>query len=91
LEKWQSSGFDYLYELQPQHLLLLFWYLIQGVSQGKDEEEALSNIREAITGWLWTEDRKVMKNYSRNKKSYQPVMVSVQIMYWAPLVFCGIR
>jgi predicted RNase H-like HicB family nuclease len=47
------------------------------VSQGKDEEEALSNIREAITGWLWAEDLKAMKNYSRNKKSFQPVMVSV--------------
>ena len=28
------------------------------VSQGKDEKEALANIREAITGWLWAEDQK---------------------------------
>ena len=28
------------------------------VSQGKDEKEALVNIREAITGWLWAEDQK---------------------------------
>lgn len=28
------------------------------VSQGKDEREALENIREAATGWLWAEDRK---------------------------------
>jgi predicted RNase H-like HicB family nuclease len=28
------------------------------VSEGKDEEEALANIREAITGWLWAEDQK---------------------------------
>jgi predicted RNase H-like HicB family nuclease len=27
------------------------------VSQGKDEEQALVNIREAITGWLWAEDQ----------------------------------
>ncbi|MGC1870408.1 MAG: type II toxin-antitoxin system HicB family antitoxin [Acidobacteriaceae bacterium] len=28
------------------------------VSQGKDEKEALENIREAITAWLWAEDQK---------------------------------
>ena len=28
------------------------------VSHGKDDEEALVNIREAITAWLWAEDRK---------------------------------
>jgi predicted RNase H-like HicB family nuclease len=28
------------------------------VSQGKDEEEAISNIREAITAWMWAEDDK---------------------------------
>jgi predicted RNase H-like HicB family nuclease len=28
------------------------------VSQGRDEEEALANIREAIAGWLWTEEQK---------------------------------
>jgi len=26
------------------------------VSQGRDEQEALQNIREAITAWLWAED-----------------------------------
>lgn len=31
------------------------------VSQGKDEEEALENIKEAITAWLWAEDKKVGK------------------------------
>ena len=28
------------------------------VSQGKDEQEALANIKEAIAAWLWAEDEK---------------------------------
>lgn len=28
------------------------------VTQGKDEQEALANIKEAIIGWLWAEDQK---------------------------------
>ena len=28
------------------------------VSQGKDEAEALANIHEAISGWLWAEEQK---------------------------------
>lgn len=28
------------------------------VSQGRDEQEALENIKEAITAWLWAEDQK---------------------------------
>ena len=28
------------------------------VSQGKDEQEALANIKEAIVAWLWAEDQK---------------------------------
>ena len=28
------------------------------VSQGKTEQEALANIKEAITAWLWVEDQK---------------------------------
>ena len=31
------------------------------VSQGKDEAEALANIKEAITAWLWAEDQKAMR------------------------------
>jgi predicted RNase H-like HicB family nuclease len=30
------------------------------VSQGADEKEALENIREAITAWLWAEDQKAV-------------------------------
>jgi predicted RNase H-like HicB family nuclease len=28
------------------------------ISQGKDEKEALVNIKEAIAGWLWAGDQK---------------------------------
>ncbi len=28
------------------------------VSQGKTEQEAITNIKEAITAWLWAEDQK---------------------------------
>lgn len=31
------------------------------VSQGKDQKEALDNIKEAITAWLWAEEQKAMK------------------------------
>ncbi len=30
-------------------------------SQGRDEKEALENIKEAITGWLWAEDQKAVQ------------------------------
>lgn len=30
------------------------------VSQGKNEKEALDNIKEAIVAWLWAEDQKAM-------------------------------
>ena len=30
------------------------------VSQGKTQQEALENIKEAITAWLWAEDQKAM-------------------------------
>jgi predicted RNase H-like HicB family nuclease len=31
------------------------------VSQGEDREEALANIKEAITAWLWAEDQKATR------------------------------
>jgi predicted RNase H-like HicB family nuclease len=30
------------------------------VSQGKDEKEALENVKEAIQAWLWAEDQKAV-------------------------------
>lgn len=34
------------------------------ISQGKDEQEALANIREAITAWMWAEDQKALSSIS---------------------------
>jgi predicted RNase H-like HicB family nuclease len=31
------------------------------VSQGKDEKEAIENVKEAIQAWLWVEDQKTLK------------------------------
>lgn len=42
------------------------------VSQGKDEKEALENIKEAITAWLWAENQKAME-----KEHKESVLVSV--------------
>jgi len=44
------------------------------VSQGRDEEEAIENIREAITGWLWAEDLKAMQSIPSEQT---PVVVAV--------------
>lgn len=46
------------------------------VSQGKNEEEAMANIREAITAWLWAEDRKAAVVLSENS-SQPPIVVAV--------------
>ncbi len=46
------------------------------VSQGKNEEEALANIREAIVAWLWAEDQKAALVLSENS-SQPPVVVAV--------------
>ena len=45
------------------------------ISQGKSDEEALNNIKEAINAWLWAEDKKVFEklNYSQA----EPFLVSV--------------
>ena len=46
------------------------------VSQGKDEKEALDNIKEAITAWLWAEDEKAMSNLPP-KDGREPIIVAV--------------
>jgi predicted RNase H-like HicB family nuclease len=44
------------------------------VSQGKDEAEAINNIREAITAWMWAEDQKAIKSLPENQT---PLLVAV--------------
>lgn len=44
------------------------------ISQGRDEKEALENIREAITGWLWVEDQKAVSSIPPQQT---PVVVAV--------------
>jgi predicted RNase H-like HicB family nuclease len=46
------------------------------VSQGKDEEEALRNIKEAIIAWLWAEDQKAISSLP-SKPDREPVVVAV--------------
>jgi predicted RNase H-like HicB family nuclease len=37
------------------------------VSQGKDEEEAMVNIKEAITAWMLTEDQQAVESLAPDK------------------------
>ena len=58
------------------------WFVIECpalpgcVSQGKDEKEALENIKEAIIAWLWAEDQKAMDNL-KTISSQKPLIVAV--------------
>ena len=45
------------------------------ISQGKDEQEALANIKEAIAAWLWAEDQKATSKLPRT--SQPEILVSV--------------
>lgn len=46
------------------------------VSQGRDEKEALENIKEAIIAWLWAEDQKALPQ-SSPKPGEKPIVVAV--------------
>ncbi len=46
------------------------------VSQGKTEHEALENIKEAITAWLWAEDQKAIASIPA-PRSNQTILVTV--------------
>lgn len=46
------------------------------VSQGEDEEQALANIREAITAWLWAEDQKAATALA-HASGKTPIVVAV--------------
>ncbi len=39
------------------------------VSQGKDEQEAIANMREAVTAWMWAEDQKALKKLPAHQQS----------------------
>ncbi|MGB7555941.1 MAG: type II toxin-antitoxin system HicB family antitoxin [Candidatus Korobacteraceae bacterium] len=44
------------------------------VSQGRDEKEALENIKESITAWLWAEDQKAVGSLPPQRT---PIVVAV--------------
>jgi len=44
------------------------------VSQGRDEKEALENIKEAITAWMWDEDQKAVHSMPTQRT---PIVVAV--------------
>lgn len=46
------------------------------ISQGRDEEEALQNIKEAIIAWLWAEDQKAIAALP-SKPGQKPIVVAV--------------
>ncbi len=46
------------------------------VSQGKNQKEALENIKEAITAWLWAEDRKAVAAIPAERRQPE-IVVSV--------------
>lgn len=46
------------------------------VSQGRDEKEAIENIKEAITAWLWAEDQKALSAMA-NQQGQPPIVVAV--------------
>lgn len=47
------------------------------VSQGQTEEEALANIKEAITAWLWAEDQKALDALEKTSDKKPAIMVAV--------------
>lgn len=58
------------------------WFIVECpslpgcVSQGKSEQEALENIKEAITAWLWAEDQKALSSLPPPRAS-EAVLVTV--------------
>ncbi|MBI4389827.1 MAG: type II toxin-antitoxin system HicB family antitoxin [Nitrospinae bacterium] len=46
------------------------------VSQGKTEQEAIENIKEAINAWLWAEDQKSLSALPE-KRQKESIVVAV--------------
>lgn len=40
------------------------------VSQGRTEEEAMTNIKEAIEAWIWAEDQKAVAELSSDRPAF---------------------
>jgi predicted RNase H-like HicB family nuclease len=40
------------------------------ISQGKTEQQALANIQQAITAWLWAEDQKAAEALPGDQRSF---------------------
>jgi predicted RNase H-like HicB family nuclease len=49
--------------------------LVGCVSQGKDEQEAFADIKEAIATWLWAEDQKAISSDPHRKQPEFLVLV----------------
>lgn len=49
------------------------------ISQGKDQEEALTNIKEAIVAWLWAEDQKATADLQRQQAQNNASLVMVTV------------
>lgn len=46
------------------------------VSQGETEREAIENIKEAITAWLWAEDQKAVADLPQSNGKQQ-ILVTI--------------
>ncbi len=46
-------------------------------SQGRDEQEALANIKEAIVAWLWAEDQKAVAALPSDASGRAAVVVAI--------------
>jgi len=46
------------------------------ISQGKDKEEALENVKEAIKAWLWAEDQKAVSKLPA-LDGKEPIVVAI--------------
>lgn len=46
------------------------------VSQGKTEQDAIENIKEAINAWLWAEDQKSLSALPKEKQK-ESIIVTV--------------
>ena len=58
------------------------------VSQGKTKPEALENIKEAITAWLWAEDQKALSGLSQPRASEAVLVTGATFAGLTPDTVC---